>query len=241
MTDQGSSDVLLVTDEEHVRTLTFNRPAVKNAFDLALWRAAGAALAAAADDDAVSVVVLTGAGDAFSAGVDVASLADESRRAENKPAFDAFLETLIAFPKPLLAAVNGVAVGVGMTMLAHCDLVLVSTAARLRAPFAKLGVVPEAGSSVALPMRIGWQHAAHLFFTAAWLDAHDALARGLAWRVCEPGALLPETAAVAREIAAMPLVSLVETKRLMLAGRVDAVRAARARESEAFNTLLGAR
>ena len=133
------------------------------------------------------------------------------------------------------------AVGIGLTMLAHCDLVFVSSSARLRAPFASMGVAPEAGSSVALPLRIGWQQTAHLFFSSAWLDPQGALDCGLAWKVCEPDALLDDTLAEARHIAAMPVASLVATKQLMLAGRLDAVRNARTREGEVFRRLLESR
>lgn len=232
---------ILVDDRDAVRTVTFNRPEAKNAFDLSMWEGAHAALHGACHDDDIGAVVLTGAGDAYSAGADVSSLSDPEVRSRNKAAFDSFLATLESFPKPLLAAVNGVAVGIGLTMLAHCDLVFVSSTARLRAPFAKIGVSPEAGSSVALPLRIGWQNAAHLFFTSAWLDAQGALDCGLAWRVCDPETLLDETLAVAREIAAMPVASLVATKQLMLAGRLSAVRDARTREGEVFRRLLDQR
>jgi enoyl-CoA hydratase/carnithine racemase len=237
----SDSTTILVDDRDAVRTVTFNRPEAKNAFDLSMWERAHDALQGACHDDGIGAVVLTGAGDAYTAGADVSSLSDPEIRPRNKAAFDAFLATLESFPKPLLAAVNGVAVGIGLTMLAHCDLVLVSSTARFRAPFATLGVVPEAGSSIALPLRIGWQPAAHLFFTSAWLDAQGALDCGLAWRVCDPDTLLDETLAVAREIAAMPVASLVATKQLMLAGRLSAVRDARAREGEHFRRLLDSR
>jgi enoyl-CoA hydratase/carnithine racemase len=232
---------ILVDDHDRVRRVTFHRPEAKNAFDLPMWQGAHEALHTACNDDAIGAVVLTGSGEAYTAGADVKAMGDPEQRAASKVAFDAFLATLESFPKPLLAAVNGVAIGIGLTMLAHCDLVFVSRTARLRAPFASLGVAPEAGSSVALPLRIGWQHTANLFFTSAWLDAQGALDCGLAWKICEPESLLEETMAEAYHIAAMPVASLVATKQLMLAGRLDAVRAARSREGEMFRRLLEAR
>ena len=235
------SDTILVDDHEHVRLVTFNRPEAKNAFDRSMWEGAHRALHDACHDDAIGAVVLTGAGDVYTAGADVKAMGDPDERVRSKVAFDAFLATLESFPKPLLAAVNGVAVGIGLTMLAHCDLVFVASTARLRAPFASMGVAPEAGSSVALPLRIGWPATAHLFFSAAWLDAAGALEVGLAWKVCAPETLLDETLTEARHIAAMPVASLVATKQLMLAGRLDAVRAARAREGEVFRRLLESR
>jgi enoyl-CoA hydratase/carnithine racemase len=154
--------------------------------------------------------------------------------------FRRFVGALEAFPKPAIAAVNGVAVGLGTTMLPYCDIVLASATARFRLPFASLGVVPEAGSSFNLPAVMGWQAAAHALFTAEWLDADQALACGLVWRVVEPDALVSEAVAVARTVARMPLVSLMETKRLLLATRLDLARAARHREEAVFTDLTGA-
>ena len=234
-------DTILIDDHDGVRRVTFNRPEAKNAFDRSMWEGAHRALHEVCHDDSIGAVVLTGAGDVYTAGADVKAMGDPEQRAASKVAFDAFLATLESFPKPLLAAVNGIAVGIGLTMLAHCDLVFVSRTARMRAPFASLGVAPEAGSSVALPLRIGWPATANLFFTSAWLDAQGALDCGLAWKICEPETLLAETMATAYHIAAMPVASLVATKQLMLAGRLDAVRDARVREGQVFRRLLEAR
>ena len=115
-------------------------------------------------------------------------------------------------------------------MLLHCDLVLIARGARLRAPFVPLGVVPEAAGSLLMPVVMGGQRAALALYTGEWITADDAVACGLALRVVEPDALLAETMELAGRIARMPVSSLVETKRLVLAGRIDAIRAARARE-----------
>jgi len=136
--------------------------------------------------------------------------------------------------------VNGVAVGLGVTMLPYCDLVLMADTARLRTPFASLGVVPEAGSSFTLPAAMGWQAAASLLLTGAWVDAAAAHAAGLAWAVCPADRLLDETLGIARAMGRLPVVSLVETKRLMRIGWTDAARAARAREEALFAELTGA-
>ena len=125
-------------------------------------------------------------------------------------------------------------------MVPHCDLVLISEDARLRAPFASLGVTVEAGNSFLLPATVGWGAAAHLLYTASWLDAAQCVEIGLAWKACPPERLLDQSLEVASEIAAMPIPSLVETKKLLLAGRLDAVRAARERENAAFARLVGA-
>jgi enoyl-CoA hydratase/carnithine racemase len=241
---------LRVADDDGVRVVTLNRPDVLNAFDTPLYLAVADTLAEAAERDDLSVAVITGAGRAFSAGQDLAEMATLRDAADAGSTdgdsdgaghgFPAFLDAVMAFPKPLLAAVNGIGIGIGLTLLPHCDLVLISDTARLRGPFVPLGVVPEAASSVTLPAVMGSQRAAHLLYTGSWIDAEEAVACGLAWRSCPPERLLDDTLAVAREIAAMPLESLVATKRLVQAGRDDALRAARAREDAEFARLTGA-
>lgn len=232
--------VLRLEDRARVRWLTLDRPAALNAFDDDLYDAVRDALHDAAARPDVAVVVITGAGRAFSAGQDLGEMASPRRHTDGRRhGFTPFLEALEAFPKPLVAAVNGLGVGIGLTLLPHCDLVLMAEDARLRAPFVSLGVTVEAGGSALLPARIGWQEAAHLLYTAAWLDAAQALACGLVWKVCPARSLLAETEAVAGRIAAMPVESLVATKKLLLESRLDAVRAARAREEQRFGALAG--
>jgi enoyl-CoA hydratase/carnithine racemase len=241
--------VISVDDADRVRLVTFRRPEARNAFDTALYSAVAGALDEAAARDDLAVVVLTGEGTAYSAGQDLAEMGRLGSTSARDPAtqaaaeehgFRRFIAAIESFPKPIVAAVNGVAVGVGTTMLPYCDIVLASETARFRLPFASLGVVPEAGSTFTLPMVMGWQAAAHAFYTAEWLDAGQALACGLAWKICPPDKLLAEARAVADAIATMPVVSLVETKRLLLATRLVAARAARAREEEVFSRLTGA-
>ncbi len=232
--------VLRIEDRDRVRLVTLDRPKALNAFNDDLYDAARDALADAAERRDLGAVVITGAGRAFSAGQDLGEMASPRCHDDGHPhGFEPFLDTVESFPKPLIAAVNGIGVGIGLTLLPHCDLVLIAEGARLRAPFVSLGVTAEAGSSALLPARIGWQAASHLLYTAAWIDAAEALESGLAWRVCSPETLLHEALSVAREIAAMPVDSLVTTKKLLLAARLDEVRAARAREIPGFTALLG--
>ncbi|MCZ6463680.1 MAG: enoyl-CoA hydratase-related protein [Proteobacteria bacterium] len=240
MTGPDTRGVLDIEDRERIRLLTLNRPKALNAFNDDLYDAVRDALADAAERDDVAVVVVTGTGRAFSAGQDLGEMERSRRHADGEPhGFTPFIEAVEAFPKPLIAAVNGIGVGIGLTLLPHCDLVLIAEGARLRAPFVTLGVTAEAGSTALLPPRIGWQETAHLLYTAAWMDAKQAVESGLAWRICSPGSLLDETWAVAREIAAMPIPSLVATKKLLLDARLDAVRSARQREGVSFAALLG--
>lgn len=234
-------DVLRIEDgPPGVRLLTLDRPHVKNAFDEALWNATADAIEAALADDSVKCLVVTGAGDAFSAGADLSEMADPPELPDGvQRGFYRFMDVLEAVDKPLVAAVNGVGVGIGLTLLPHCDLVLMARSARLKAPFVTLGVTTEAGSSASLPATMGWQHAAHAVFTGEWIDADTALATGLAWRLCDDGDLLDEALDVAGRIGAMSLGSLRTTKRLMLEARGDAWRRARRREDEVFPALVG--
>jgi len=227
-----------VDDQASVRLLTLDRPEALNAFDSPLYRATGAALDAARADDGVSVVVLTGAGRAFSAGQDLDEMARLAAGESIESGFPVLLEALQAFDKPLVAAVNGVAVGIGFTLLPHCDLVLVAEGARFRTPFAAMGVPPEAASSYLFPARMGWQRAAEVLFTSPWLSAAEAVEAGIALRVVPGDAVVAEALALAGRIATAPLAALRAIKATMLAGRADAVAAARAREEAAFARVL---
>jgi enoyl-CoA hydratase/carnithine racemase len=234
-----SDDVVRVDDHGPVRVLTLDRPEALNAFDSRLYRATGAALTAARDDDGVKVVVLTGAGRAFSAGQDLEEMARLAAGEPIESGFPVLLAALESFDKPLVAAVNGPAVGIGFTMLPHCDLVLAAEDARFRTPFAEMGVPPEAASSVLFPARMGWQRAAEVLFTSPWLSAAEAVECGIALRVVPAASLLVEALALAARIATAPLPALRAIKATMLAGRADAVTAARAREEEAFARMWG--
>jgi enoyl-CoA hydratase/carnithine racemase len=135
--------------------------------------------------------------------------------------------------------VNGIGVGIGLTILPHCDIVVFGASARVKAPFVSLGVTTEASASLLLPATIGWQEAAHLLFTEPWVDAPEAVRLGLAWKAVPDEELLDVVLDLARRIGANPVPSLVATKQLMLAARVDAVRTARAREEAEFERLVG--
>ncbi len=236
-----SASVIEVVDDAHVRLCTLQRPERRNAFDQEHYHALAATLADAAVDDAVHAVVITGAGTAFSAGQDLkemAALADGTS-VGTSDGFPRLLDQLDTFPKPLLAAVNGDAVGIGMTMLLHCDIVLVATEARLRVPFSELGVPPEAGSSALLADVVGWQQAAELLFTSKWVSGAEAVAMGLALCAYETDELLDQTLDLATRIAEQSPWAVQTAKRLMLASRGSRSRAARRGEDVAFATLFG--
>ena len=220
-----------------VLILTLNRPDQRNAFNRQMWHETRDALRDAQDDPGVHVVVVTGAGSGFSAGQDLGELTGGAGGED--PGFGPFMDRLCVFDKPLLAAVNGVGVGIGLTLLLHCDVVYIAQGARLRAPFVTLGVVPEAASSYLLPITVGWQSAAEVFFTADWITAARAVELGIASRLLTPDDLMPEMLALAARIAAQPPEAVRHTKRLLLATRSEQIRAARAREDEAFVERVG--
>lgn len=233
-------DTIIETLDQHVAVLTFNRPKQKNAFNTKMYDEARDALRAAQQDPRVGAVVVTGAGDAFSAGQDLGEMADLAQHGTDEPhGFPGFMDCLCQFDKPLLAAVNGVGVGIGFTMLLQCDVVFMATNARLRAPFLPLGVVPEAASSYLLPVVVGWQHAAEILLTADWVDAARAVEIGIGRYLVSPQELMPATMAMAHRIAAQPPGATQATKRLLIATRAEQIRAARAREDAVFAERVG--
>jgi len=233
------SELILRKKEDAILLLTMNRPERRNAFNHQLYKALADALVEAAADDDVHVVVVTGTGGAFSSGQDFSEMTDAPPADAGPHGFQVLMDILCGFDKPVIAAVNGVAVGLGMTMLLHCDIVYVGASARMRCPFVTLGVVPEAASSYLLPATIGFQRAAELLYTAAWVDAARAVELGIAARVLPDAELLPTALAKAAEIAVHPPRAVRHTKQLLLATRADAIRAARAREDEAFAERIG--
>ncbi len=222
-----------------VALFTLNRPRQRNAFNDQMYDDLRDALRDAQESDDVRVVVVGGAPGAFSAGQDLGEMSHAADGDREGHGFRPFMDRLCQFDKPLLAAVNGVGVGIGLTMLLHCDIVYIAEGARLRPPFVSLGVVPEAASSYLLPATIGYQRAADAFFSCDWIDARRAFELGIASRVCAPDELLPAIREKAAQIAEQPLGSLRETKRLLLHARSEQVRAARAREDRAFAERLG--
>jgi enoyl-CoA hydratase/carnithine racemase len=220
-----------------VAWLTFDRPERLNAFTTDGYVALREALERAIADDDVRAIVLTGAGRAFSAGADrslVDGSATSEQLAEAGRQFEALFDALARCDTPVVAAVNGVAVGAGCTMLLHCDLVVVAASARLRLPFTSLGILPEAGSSYLLPARTRPADATWALLSSDWIDAEGAHAMGLAWRVVPDEDLVAEVDQVASRLAALDPWAVRRTKRLLLEARADALRAARERE-----TILG--
>ncbi|MFT5691865.1 MAG: enoyl-CoA hydratase/carnithine racemase [Oceanicoccus sp.] len=234
------SNLILIEDSKGVRMLTLNRPQSLNATNSALLDELTTALQEASVCNDIACVIITGQGRAFTAGTDLAELASPPIYTDGKRhGFEPFIETVERFNKPLIAAVNGLAVGIGVTLLPHCDLVLVAASASFKTPFVSLGVTAEAGSTYLLPKTIGMQETAHMLFTASWFDADKALEIGLAYKKFADVDLLDEAVKLAQEIARQPVVSLVATKQLLIDARLGNVRAARAREIPTFANLVG--
>ncbi len=186
--------------------------------------------------------MLTGAGPAFCGGTDLGELAEIAAGRAPAGAGDAFpglLSALTELEVPLVAAVNGPGVGVGFTMLPFCDVVVVADSARFRAPFAEMGVPPEAASSYLLPLRMGWTQASRALLMGEWLSAREAVETGLATECAAADQVLPRARELAGLIARHPPAALRTAKRLMQAARRDAILAARAREETEYARLFG--
>jgi enoyl-CoA hydratase/carnithine racemase len=208
------SETLLTQDAEGVRTLTFNRPQKKNAFTHAIYEALTESLYRASLEPAVRVVVLTGAGSTFTSGNDIGDFLEQPPTGEDSSVFR-FLHALVNFEKPVLAAVDGAAVGIGTTMLLHCDYVVATERTRFVMPFINLGVCPEGASSLLLPRNAGMALASELLMFGDPFDAATALRAGIINRVV-PEAQLQEVASErAATLAAKPLEALKVTKRLL--------------------------
>lgn len=229
------SDVISSKSAEGVLTLSFNRPAKMNAITREMYGALATGLNEAAGDFSVRAVIITSEGDHFTAGNDIKDFM------ENPPTSDdtevaKFLGSLLNFPKPLLAAVKGNAVGVGTTMLLHCDVVLASPSANFSMPFTSLGLVPEAGSSYLFPLLVGYQRAARIFMTGETFGAAEAKEMGLVSTISDD--VLAETIKIANQIAQQPPQAIINTKALLKASKHDSVEAVMKAEFQLFSMAL---
>ena len=227
-----------VADEGPVRHIRMNRPDKKNALTHAMYAALTDALNAAGGDDNVRAIVIAGVPGAFSAGNDIEDFLALAAAGNEvlRPVRD-FLPALVHCRKPLVAAVSGIAVGVGATMLFHCDHVVASTEARLMAPFTALGLVPEAASSLIAPRLMGHARAFSFLVMGRPLDAHQAKDAGVVNTVVAPGEVDAEAMKAAREIAALPPGAVAASRRL-LRGSPDELIARIDEENELFKVRL---
>jgi enoyl-CoA hydratase/carnithine racemase len=230
------TDILSHT-EAGVMTLTLNRVDKKNSITVAMYAAMADALEGAAQDAAVRAVVLQGHATVFSAGNDISDFLNNPPAGGESPVFR-FLRAISTFAKPLVAAVCGPAVGVGTTMLFHCDLVYAGDNAAFSMPFVNLGLCPEAASSLLVPQMMGYHRAAEALLLGEPFMAEAALEVGLVNRIVPPTEANGIAQVQARKLAAKPVSSLIETKRLMKQGQAPAVARQMAEEGALFARML---
>ena len=233
----ASPQDILTHTEAGVTTITFNRVDKKNSLTAAMYATLADALDAAAHDAAVRVVVFQGDVAIFSAGNDIGDFLQQPPSTQDAPVFR-FLRTIATFPKPVVAAVCGPAVGIGTTMLFHCDLVYAGDNAAFSMPFVNLGLCPEAASSLLVPQMLGYHRAAEALSLGEPFMAEAALEVGLVNRVVPPTECNAIAQAQARKLAAKPLSALIETKRLLKHGQSAAVLERINEEGASFGRML---
>lgn len=232
------SQHLLIDRSDAVLTLSMNRPEKKNALTRDMYSAMADAINAAQDDDSLRAVIIQGSESCFTSGNDVSDFINVPPSGPNSPVYD-FLKAICHATKPLIAAVNGPAVGVGTTLLLHCDLVYVAEDAKLKMPFVNLGLCPEAGSSFLLPRLLGHLRAAELLLLGEIISGQRAAEMGLANHALPAGQpVLAAARAAAFRIAALPPNSIRLSKQLIKQGVTQIADEVMEREGEHFAELL---
>lgn len=232
------SEHVSVDIQDQVQVLRLNRPERKNALSQAMYAALADAIQAAESDNAIRCTLITGSEECFTAGNDLSDFAAGPVGDFETSPVGRFLFGLAAAEKPVVAAVNGPAVGIGTTMLLHCDLVFAGNTTAFQMPFANLGLCPEGASSLLLPEWLGRVRAAELLLLGGNFDAAKAAELGLINRVCEPAATEEAALAACRQLAAQPPAAVRATKRLLNRRNSSALREAMLAEGELFGERL---
>jgi enoyl-CoA hydratase/carnithine racemase len=229
-----------ITSTRHgpVLELAFDRLDRKNAITAAMYAALADGLVGAREDDEVRVVVIRGHQEVFTAGNDLGDFLNNPPHGNESPVFR-FLQAISTFPKPIIAAVSGAAVGVGTTLLMHCDAVYASDTAKFSMPFATLGLCPEAASSLLFPRLAGLQQASEKLLFGEPFTAAEAQAMGLVNRVVPADQLLAFAMDRAQTLAMRPMASLLITKRLIREGSAELIASTMQKEGEQFRRMLG--
>lgn len=232
------SEHILYSKDGAIASLRFNRPEKKNAITVAMYQALVDGLDDAARDEQIRAVGIFG-GDAFTAGNDLGDFLAASALGdpEDLPVIK-LIRAMIAFPKPLLAGVKGPAIGFGTTLLMHCDAVVAGRSARFALPFVRLGLVPEAASSVLFPLIAGRMRATWLMLSGEQFGADEAYANGLVTRVTDDEDVDGAVAMMCGALAELPPKAVASTKRLLKARFADLVDRARSEETAAFTAAL---
>src|ERR1700676_4973255 len=218
---------LIVTDEDATRMIKLRRPEKKNAISQEMYRAMSEAIDTAQDNPEIRCIIITGGSGVFTAGNDLDDfLKDGTSNADTPRASNAtkFLYSLAHNAKPIIAAVDGIAIGIGTTMLFHCDYVVASSAATFSTPFIHLGLVPEAASSLLAPRAMGHQRAFAMLVMGRSLSAEEARLAGFVNAVVEPGHVEAEARKVAREICALPAEAVAISRKLLKPSPEDLTR-----------------
>jgi enoyl-CoA hydratase/carnithine racemase len=228
---------VLINKANGILTITFNRPDKKNAITAAMYQTMADALKDAENDAGVRAILFTGEQEIFTAGNDLDDFLKNPPQSINSPVYQ-FIQNLSHATKPVIAAVSGLAVGIGTTLLLHCDFVYAADNAKFSMPFAKLGLCPEFASSLLLPQIAGYQRAAEKLMLGEAFSAQEACAMGFVNKVLPPAEVLAFAQAQAAKLVALPTSSLQATKRLMKGKQVAAIEAKIEEESVLFSEML---
>jgi enoyl-CoA hydratase/carnithine racemase len=221
------SEHIIVTDEDSTRTITMRRPEKKNTLTQEMYLAMSDAIDTAQSNSAIRCLVLTGSSGVFTAGNDIsdflqaATSKDDGARPRNAVIF---LQSLVNNRKPIVAAVDGIAIGIGTTMVLHCDYVIASTTTTFQSPFIQYGLVPEGASSLLLPRMVGHQLAFSMLVMGRPASAQDARAAGFVNTIVPPGHAIVEARKVAREICGLPADAVAISRKLLKLPTEDLVR-----------------
>jgi enoyl-CoA hydratase/carnithine racemase len=228
---------VLISKENSILTITFNRPGKKNAITTAMYQTIADALKDAECDAGVRAILFTGEQEIFTAGNDLDDFLKNPPKSTESSVYQ-FIQNLSHATKPVIAAVSGLAVGIGTTMLLHCDFVYAADTAKFSMPFTKLGLCPEFASSLLLPQIAGYQRAAEKLMLGDAFSAQEACAMGFVNKVLPPAEVLAFAQAQAAKLVALPTSSLRATKRLMKGKQIAAIEAKIKEESVLFSEML---
>lgn len=226
---------ILATSDGSVLTLTLNRPAKMNALTRGMYSSLAEHLRRAVGDFGIRCVLIKAEGAHFTAGNDINDFIESSGKVAESEGFD-FLTQLRDFPKPIVAVVQGQTIGIGTTMLMHCDVVVADPSTSFSMPFVTLGLVPEAGSSYLFPQLVGYQRASHIFLTGESFGAEEAKEMGLATVVADDA--FEQGRLIAQKISQQPPTAVLHTKALLKSRSYDAVKAVMHAEAELFTLAL---
>jgi len=228
---------VLISNANGILTITFNRPDKKNAITAAMYQTIADALKDAECDAGVRAILFTGKSEIFTAGNDLDDFLKNPPQSTKSPVYQ-FIQNLSHATKPVIAAVSGLAVGIGTTLLLHCDFVYAADNAKFSMPFAKLGLCPEFASSLLLPQIAGYQRAAEKLMLGEAFSAQEACAMGFVNKVLPSAEVLAFAQVQAAKLVALPTSSLQATKRLMKGKQIAAIEAKIEEESKLFGEML---